>query len=63
MAAMGGAVGAMPMQPQMPGQEPQARKQHESERENLALLTPQLNAAGPRWVGDSIEARVLAMYG
>ena len=53
----------MPMQPQMPGQEPQARQQHESERENLALLTPQLNAAGPRWVGDSIEARVLAMYG
>ena len=62
MAAMGGAIGNMPMQPQMPGQEPQASKQHASERENLALLTPQLSAAGPRWVGDSVEARVLDMY-
>lgn len=62
MAAMGGAVALMPQQPQMPGQEPQARKQHASERENLELLTPQLAAPGPRWVGDSVEARVLDMY-
>ncbi|WFD34908.1 hypothetical protein MCUN1_001753 [Malassezia cuniculi] len=62
MAAMGGAVGMMPQQPQMPGQEPQASKLQSSERENLALIKPQLNAAGPRWVGDSVEARVLAMY-
>lgn len=60
MAAMGGA--ATMMSPQMPGQVVDHAKLHLAERDSLALIGANETAEGIRWVGDRVEARVLALY-
>ena len=60
MAAMGGA--AVMMNEGMPGQVVDHAKLHLAERDSLQLIGAGQKTDGVRWVGDKVEARVLALY-
>ncbi|KAN0065655.1 hypothetical protein ACQY0O_000785 [Thecaphora frezii] len=72
MSLMSGASPMAGMNPAAPGQAPDYAKLHLAERDNLELVAIDLvdpsasaarsSAAQPRWIGDGIEDRVLAMY-
>lgn len=46
----------------MPGQVVDHAKLHLAERDSLQLIGAGQKTDGVRWVGDKIEARVLALY-